>query len=832
MPTILFLAADPVSTTRLALGEEMREIDRRLQASPQRGALSVQQAWAVRIDDLQQCLLRHKPQIVHFSGQGSLAGQLLADDGRGGAAPIDREALAELFALLRDDLRCVVLSACFSLEQARAIAQHIDCVIGLEAALESEARIVWSGAFYQALGFGKSIDKAVALGGNALKLHGHTSATAPALLLRSGVTAGAVRIDAAGTPFLVPFSRNPGFVGRADDLAKLHALLQQGEAVGVRPAMLTGMGGIGKTQLAVEYVHAHREAYAGGVYWVNAATDWQSEFARLALEVGCSAGDAPESERHQRLSRAFAAYLRERPEALLVFDNVEDPRTLRTARLGFIPTELGCRLLFTTRRRDVGKHFTSVEVSVLPAEAALALLLSERPVSEARELDAATAICRRLGYLPLALALAGTFLGQHPEIGLSAYRDRLAEEGCLAAVDESGVEALDLATQHDAAVGATLRLQWAALKSEDAWRVLQTAALLGEAAQVPRARLALLTGLSDRAAKGRPAPLAEALRAASQLWLVEELTAAEVRLHPLVREFVAETIEERATFAEACAERMGEALWEMGELHDEVAGRGIDAVLTDLRAGSAIAGASEPKGMWLLRALDLEAHNLRPWEPGLEPGFFLQQLRNCCLELGWWHLRALAETKLEEVKWPWLRERIPTSRASKALVRTLEGHTSGVIGVALTADGHLAVSASEDRTLKVWDLATGQAIHTLKGHTESVRSVAVTADGRFAVSASGDMTLKVWDFATGQSIRTFGGHTAYVNGVAVTADGRFAISTSGDKTLKVWDLATRKTISTRTTDAQLFCCALTPDGRTIVAGDNMGAVHFVDWVKP
>jgi WD40 repeat protein len=152
--------------------------------------------------------------------------------------------------------------------------------------------------------------------------------------------------------------------------------------------------------------------------------------------------------------------------------------------------------------------------------------------------------------------------------------------------------------------------------------------------------------------------------------------------------------------------------------------------------------------------------------------------------------------------------------------------------VAVTADGRFAVSASEDRTLKVWDLGTGQARRSLKGHTSRVYCVAVTADGRFAVSASEDRTLKVWDLGTGQARRNLEGHTAEVSGVAVTADGRFSVSSSLDKTLKVWDLATGKTISTRTTDAQLSCCALTPDGRTIVVGDDMGAVHFVDWVKP
>jgi WD40 repeat protein len=71
--------------------------------------------------------------------------------------------------------------------------------------------------------------------------------------------------------------------------------------------------------------------------------------------------------------------------------------------------------------------------------------------------------------------------------------------------------------------------------------------------------------------------------------------------------------------------------------------------------------------------------------------------------------------------------------------------------VAVTADGRFVLSASWDKTVKIWDLATGQIIGTLVGHRSHVTSVAVTADGRFAVTASLDQTLKVWDLATGRS---------------------------------------------------------------------------------
>src|SRR6185295_16528365 len=101
-----------------------------------------------------------------------------------------------------------------------------------------------------------------------------------------------------------------------------------------------------------------------------------------------------------------------------------------------------------------------------------------------------------------------------------------------------------------------------------------------------------------------------------------------------------------------------------------------------------------------------------------------------------------------------LRVRHVATRESAALVRDLVGHAGSVTACAVTPDGRQVVSASEDHTLKVWDLATGCVEATLAGHTNGVTACAVTPDARRLVSASEDHTLKVWDLATGRAEAT------------------------------------------------------------------------------
>lgn len=160
-------------------------------------------------------------------------------------------------------------------------------------------------------------------------------------------------------------------------------------------------------------------------------------------------------------------------------------------------------------------------------------------------------------------------------------------------------------------------------------------------------------------------------------------------------------------------------------------------------------------------------------------------------------------------------------------IRILPGHTGSVNALAVTPNGHMAISASDDTTLKVWDLKTYEELHTLIGHTGGVTSVIVMPDGCRAISASRDSTIKVWDLTSGTEMSTFRGHKLGVNALSITPNGETLVSASWDKTLKVWNVDSGEIVASFKEDGHLLACAIAPDGVNIVAGEESGKLHFL-----
>ena len=169
MKKILFLSANPLTTPRLRLDKEVREIREGLRRATHRSQFDIQSRFAVRIRDLRRSLLDEKPQIVHFSGHGKKEG-LFVEDEQGMAALISSKALAGLFELFSSQVECVILNACYSASQAKVISKHIKYVIGMKKEINDEAATEFAVGFYDALGAGKSVEEAFKFGCNAVQM--------------------------------------------------------------------------------------------------------------------------------------------------------------------------------------------------------------------------------------------------------------------------------------------------------------------------------------------------------------------------------------------------------------------------------------------------------------------------------------------------------------------------------------------------------------------------------------------------------------------------------------------------------------------------------------
>jgi hypothetical protein len=169
---ILFLAADPTDSSRLRLGQELRDIREKLQLSKLRDNFLLEARESTRPGDITQAILDIEPQLVHFSGHGMSTGELCFEDILGKTQPVSPTALASLFELVAEQVNCVVLNACYSEVQAKAIAEHIPFVIGMNQAIGDRAAITFATGFYKALGAGRLFEDAYKFARVEIQLQG------------------------------------------------------------------------------------------------------------------------------------------------------------------------------------------------------------------------------------------------------------------------------------------------------------------------------------------------------------------------------------------------------------------------------------------------------------------------------------------------------------------------------------------------------------------------------------------------------------------------------------------------------------------------------------
>ncbi|KAK4656868.1 HNWD NOD-like receptor pc15 [Podospora pseudocomata] len=161
--------------------------------------------------------------------------------------------------------------------------------------------------------------------------------------------------------------------------------------------------------------------------------------------------------------------------------------------------------------------------------------------------------------------------------------------------------------------------------------------------------------------------------------------------------------------------------------------------------------------------------------------------------------------------------------------QTLEGHRYHINSAAFSPDSKLVASGSYDKTIKIWDAATGSCTQTLEGHRGWVWSVAFSPDSKWVASGSDDSTIKIWEAATGSCTQTLEGHRGWVWSVAFSPDSKWVASGSYDKTIKIWDTATGSCTQTLEGHRDLVrSVAISPDSKWVASGSDDDTIKIWD----
>ena len=652
--------------------------------------------------------------------------------------------------------------------------------------------------------------------------------------------------QATRVPFMAP-DLPAGFVQRPTEFQQLVAYLLDEERQNpvATTTALHGAGGFGKTTLAAALCHDDDviTAFDDGILWVTLGQKTPNILAALTTLYAALTDERPGFATEQDAATALTERLSDK-DCLIVIDDVWNAAHLRP----FLRGGERCARLITTRQFDIAADARRVDVDEMATDEAVQLLTA-RLEAPPDDLEPFRALARRLGEWPLMLELAG-----------AALRQRLARgdtlEGALAylnkALDKRGVVAFDQrnAEERNQAIAKSIAVSMDLLTEDERERYLQLA-IFPEDTDVPLSAVGALWRLDDFDTEE------QAQRLDDLSLLKFNLQAGTIRLHDVMRAYLAHQLAEPAEMHAALLEAWGDPhhlpndyAWRWLAYHLKEAGQveELRILLFDFDWLQAKLEATDVNALMVdydfaphdadLRlvqgAIRLAAHILAQDSTQLAGQLLGRLLGHEALDI---------QTMLEQAKkWraaPWLRPLTSSLMPPGGpLIRTLRGHTSKVLAVAVTGDGRRAVSGSEDTTLRVWDLESGEELATLQGHADYVCAVAVTGDGRRAVSGgSWYNTLKVWDISTGlnaglesgEELATLRGHANWVSAVAVTGDGRRAVSGSWDNTLKVWDLESGEELATlQGHTGAVEAVAVTGDERRAVSGSRDNTLKVWD----
>jgi NB-ARC domain/TIR domain/WD domain, G-beta repeat len=627
--------------------------------------------------------------------------------------------------------------------------------------------------------------------------------------------------DVRRVPFMV--ESLDGFIPRPEEFDQLVALLldQSREEPVAITAALRGAGGYGKTTLARAICHDERvqNAFDDGILWVTLGENPGDLTSRVEELIHQLSGDRPGFTNIEPAITRLKELLEDH-DLLLVIDDLWKNAHLRP----FTQGGPRCARLITTRNLDtLPDGVYKVKVDAMKQNEAVALLGAgfEKHTDLPTVRNDLTELAERLCEWPLLLKLVNGYLRKSAENENRTLPDAVAK--AKQALDRCGLTYFDVRSsdQRYDAVAKTIGISLDILTDDERTRYFELA-IFPEDVEI---RLATLEKLWARTGGLDEFDTDDLCVRLNRLSLLLDYDASKraIRLHDVIRHYLIEQSRDRlpsihnqlleshrpvspspeppiASWSELPD---GEPyLWDHLAFHLIEAGRREELVAT-VKDWRYLA-----KKTLLRKSLSVENDLIQAVKhaPDDDP---LRALRLSFANTG--HLFNHCETRddLQTTLFSRLQHLDELQTVMQALKRSL-------------------TSPRIVPKFNLPDLPHPALIRTLEGHSSYVLGCAFSPDGKLIVSASIDCTLKVWDTDTGQMLRSLEGHSSEVNGCAFSPDGRLIVSASWDRTLKVWDAETNQTLATFFADGRMFCCVIY--GVMIAAGGDRG-VYFLRLIR-
>ena len=157
------------------------------------------------------------------------------------------------------------------------------------------------------------------------------------------------------------------------------------------------------------------------------------------------------------------------------------------------------------------------------------------------------------------------------------------------------------------------------------------------------------------------------------------------------------------------------------------------------------------------------------------------------------------------------------------------GHTNHITSAIFSPDGKYVLTASFDKTARIWDASSGKEIHILKGHTSAINSSSFSSDGKYVVTASGDGIAIIWDVSSGKQLNVLKGHTRHISRGSFSADGKYIITSSGDGTSRIWEVASGKELhKLKGNTSKINSASFSSNGKLVVTGSDDSTARIWD----